>query len=171
MSGKGFRTSARAHGGSTVRLLASCVLSALPCGSAMAESDHDQRLEGLGGAYLQDPVTGNFLTVEAEQTSIRQQNNGSWSAHGTTGSAYVQIGRPGQDPAELIGYGHVQVTGEFELGDESHPEFGGRWNLERLNIVLQAVLVDEDGQTWVYTAHIQARDGNFTRFDSSLEPL
>jgi hypothetical protein len=152
-----------------MRLIALCLLSVLLSVPAVAQS-HDRSFEALGGAYLQDPVTGNLLTVEALDTSIRQSNSGSWAGHVNTGSAYVQIGRPGQDPAELIGYGQVQVNGEFDLGDESHPEFGGRWNLERLNITLQAVLVDEDGQTWVYTAHIQARDGNFTRFVSSLDP-
>src|SRR5882724_3046224 len=106
----------RVQGGQAVRFIVLCVLSALLSIPAMAQSGHGQRVEGLGAAFLQDPVTGDFLTVEADQTSIQQSNHGSWSAHATTGSAYVQIMRPGEDPAELNGVARVQVTGEFELG-------------------------------------------------------
>ena len=153
-------------------ILCVCVLSVLLAAPSPGQSmlRREKGVVGLGAAYLQDPVTGNLLTIQAPGTSIRQNSDGTWSGSATLNTSVVEIIRPGHAAPDLRGFGRVVISGEFEPDDPAHPAAGGRWDLEHLNIDLRAQLTDTAGGAWVYDAHIAARDANFTRFTSSLEP-
>jgi hypothetical protein len=157
-----------------VRLLALCVcvLSVLLAAPSPGQSllRREKIVFGLGAAYLQDPVTGNLLTIQAPGTSIRLNSDGTWSASATLNTSVVEIIRPGYTAPDLRGFGRVVISGEFEPDDPAHPAAGGRWDLEHLNIDLRAALTDTSGGAWAYDAHIAARNANFTRFSSTLVP-
>jgi hypothetical protein len=156
-----------------VRLLVLCVtvLSVLLLGAAPGQTTRrEQGVFGLGAAFLQDPNTGNLLTIQAPGTSIRRNSDGTWSASANLTIAAVELLRPANPSPDLAGFGRVVISGEFEPDDPSNPAAGGRWDLEHLNIALRAELTDTGGGAWVYDAHIAARRANFTRFVSSLVP-
>ena len=125
-------------------------------------------------ALLQDPVTGNLLTIQApgdQEMVIRHNSDGTWFAQAAQSMAAVELIRPGHQSPDLVGVGRVAITGEFEPNDPSNPAAGGVWDLESLTITVRAVLTGPGGQRWSYEARIAARDGEWTRFVSSLQPL
>src|SRR5947208_2403460 len=87
--------------------------------------------QGVASALLQDPVTGNLLTVLTTDTTIRHNSDGTWAAHATS-VAHIELLVAGG--TALTGTGRVVINGEFEPDSETAPLAGGHWNLEQLNI-------------------------------------